>query len=352
MEFSPLQMALMRNATAVTPFDNSPGFGGYLAEAMAQQSQQNVQNAQVEAANYEMDKERRTQELLSRIDINDPNAIAELMKVAPEVGIKLMQQQRLVKQQQMAEEMMSGGIGAGGDIDTLDRNAAAAEMMGNEPLADYFARQADRAYDRDKEARKESTDLDKQRRGASISGFELVEGVVPTTSVVTDATSRSRALKTYGATRDRIKEILNQYGDNELFTPVQSAEIESAFADLRDLERELGNTGVLNVGELPFLEQKYAPFNPLKMGNRTVSRKDLIAKADSYFNQRENRLLGEMESFGYKPKEGAKAKANSAQEPQTGGDSNPLQQLMDMKSRGELTPEEEAELDGYLQGAI
>jgi hypothetical protein len=206
VEFSPLQMALMRNATAVTPFDQSPGFGGYLAEAMAQQSQQNVQRAQAESADYALNKERQMQDLLSRIDINDPNAIAELMKVAPEVGIKLMQQQRLVKQQQMAEEMMSGGMGAGGDIGALDRNAAAAGMMGNEPLADYFTRQAERAYDLEKEDRKLQQDIEKEAR------------TPPTESQANAANFATRMVK----------------ADQEILTPLEMAGVSTA-----DTEQQL-----------------------------------------------------------------------------------------------------------------
>jgi hypothetical protein len=94
MEYSPFQMALMRAGTGTRALGEDPGLGGYLAEEQVLASRRRVESAQAEATQYELEQEKKLQELLAQIDMSDPQAIQKIKQIEPELGYKLERQLR------------------------------------------------------------------------------------------------------------------------------------------------------------------------------------------------------------------------------------------------------------------
>lgn len=263
-----------------------------------------------------------------------PELIAEIAQYDVDTALKMKAMYDEQQKEARRMQMLQGAFGGDGmQADKIAGYAAATGDTSMLPLATFMQGQENRREDISREERRRAEDKaskrDEELRKAGLAGFKLEADVAPPTAVVTDASGKALALSGYNSSKQTIMDLLDKYGDKEVFTPAEANEIKQAFADIRDYERSLGNTGVLNVGELPFLEEKYAPFNPLEMANRTISVEKLKKKAEDYFGNRESRLLGELKSLGYK-KEGGKKKQSANVDLSTLSDAELEKMLMEL----------------------
>jgi len=147
MEYSPIALALLNQATDTRLPRDKPGMGATLSDMMLQQAQQQSTQADTDAKRYALNKERRTQEMLKGMDLSDPAAVEKLYRIDPALGIKLMQQQRMQQEQKIMQDALTGGLDTGGGAEKL---AALGARLGNPQLiqlAQFKQAQENRAQD-------------------------------------------------------------------------------------------------------------------------------------------------------------------------------------------------------------
>jgi hypothetical protein len=96
----------------------------------------------------------------------------------------------------------------------------------------------------------------------------------------------------------RYRNLVEQYGTEQLpgFLGGNKAQLQAAYGTARDAIRVLGNTGTLNIGELPFLEERLAPatnYLGALGGNMTGSA--IISQIDEnlrFLDEKEARIRG------------------------------------------------------------
>lgn len=299
-DFSPLQVAIMRAGTATTPWDNNPGLGGYLAEAQQQAAQQRYYDAQTRMNEYQLGEEQRIKDILSKVDINDPAAIAKIMQVEPELGLKLMQQQRLLREQQMMESLLSGGIGEMGD-------AGAYIMAGSENpilrgVGEMQLEEIKTQREIDKENRKAAKEAEKARKAATIPNFELQPDVVPSASDVSKAKQMLNDKQAFLSTLDEMERLFDKYGGvTETFNPTAAAEYRTKQKQIALAAKGLFELGALQAPDLELIDKMQ--IDPV--GRDAAYRIDPKAIKDSIGSLRgfvENKVSGRMSGLGYKEK--------------------------------------------------
>lgn len=300
-EFSPFQIALMRAGTARVPFGQDPGLGGYLAEAQQQAAQQRVYDAQARQANYELSQRERVQKALENIDLNDPNAVAEIMKIEPALGIKLMQQQRLQREQQMMENYLGGGGGVGADGIAPYIMAASdnplLKGLGAAGIADL-----ENQRKIDAENRKKAAEEEKMRKQATIPNFELQEGVIPATADVSKAKQMLSDKESFLKTVDEMEKLFDKHGGvTETFNPTAAAEYRAKQKQLSLAAKGLFELGALQAPDIALISEMQ--IDPV--GREAAYRIDPDAIKKSFGGIREfvnDKVGSRMNSLGYVPK--------------------------------------------------
>lgn len=96
----------------------------------------------------------------------------------------------------------------------------------------------------------------------------------------------------------RYRDLVSEYGTEQLpgIFGGNKAQLDAAYGTARDAIRVLGNTGTLNMGELPFLEQRMAPATNILGaigGNATGSQiLDQIDENMRFLDEKEARIRG------------------------------------------------------------
>lgn len=94
MEYSPIALALLNQATDTRLPRDKPGMGATLSDMMLQQAQQQSTQADADAKRYALNEERRTQEMLKGMDLSDPALPKKLLsRGEPILAAKVMQMQ-------------------------------------------------------------------------------------------------------------------------------------------------------------------------------------------------------------------------------------------------------------------
>lgn len=94
MEYSPIALALLNQATDTRLPRDKPGLGATLSDMMLQQARQQSTQADADAKRYALNEERRTQEMLKGMDLSDPALPKKLLsRGEPILAAKVMQMQ-------------------------------------------------------------------------------------------------------------------------------------------------------------------------------------------------------------------------------------------------------------------
>ena len=230
------------------------------------------------------------------LDNIDAETLAQLARSNPDAALQIIelkrkqqQQDRLLRNQEFMESLVSGG-GVG--------NANG--------MSPYILSQSDDPVFRgigeaQKAQLEEERKIAREKEKATLPGYRPVDGYTPTSAIVNSAAQMLQLKPGYDTAMQGIKKVLNKYGDKEVFTKLEEDEINQEFARLMNLERTVNNTGVLNVGEVPILEKNYATFNPLSLSNRFRSKDDMLNQAEKYINGRFGLIDSTIEGLGFKP---------------------------------------------------
>lgn len=304
MEYSPIALALLNQATDTRLPRDKPGLGATLSDMMLQQAKQQSTQADADAKRYALNEERRTQEMLKGMDLSDPAAVEKLYRIDPALGIKLMQQQRMQQQQKIMQDVLTGG--GGSDANKL---AELGAMSGNPQLmqlAQFKQAQENRAIDEQNriaaEERQTQKEQEKSTKQASIPGYDILPDVVIDPATARASRELNSAIPTYENAIKKIEKLIDKHGST-VGVGTDTNEVEQAMADLMNAERAVNNTGVLNVGEIPVLQQLYSTFDPRNPMNLGKSKEEMKAAALSYLADRKGLIQGKLKSIGYIPKE-------------------------------------------------
>lgn len=94
---------------------------------------------------------------------------------------------------------------------------------------------------------------------------------------------------------NRYRELVAQYGTEQMPGEAKS-QLQAAYGTARDAIRVLGNTGTLNVGELPFLEERMAPAaSTLGVFGGNATADQILAQIDEnarFLDEKEARIRG------------------------------------------------------------
>lgn len=146
-------------------------------------------------------------------------------------------------------------------------------------------------------ARDEQRDI----KRAQVPGLELIEGSVPDSATVRDARAAASSFKKLNSSLERLEGAIDKYGQ-QIIPGTEGYKVYSRhLADIRNAERTLANTGVLNVGEVPFLEEAYDAFNPTNITNvNPAQAKQMLS---DYRSARNQDFSTNLESLGYRAPE-------------------------------------------------
>lgn len=224
---------------------------------------------------------------------------------------KLVQDARTEQlRQKFLAERFGGGMQPIGSIDTssgfLERpiQESAQQQMGNktggyDPDFVYGAMFNDPAFiqlgaENMRMAREEQRDIKK----AQVPGLELLPNSIPDSTTVREARTASASFKKLNSALDRLDSAIGKYGQ-QIVPGTEGYKVYSKhLADIRNAERTLANTGVLNVGEVPFLEEAYDAFNPKNITNYDPQRAREMLK--EYRINRNQDFSTNLESMGYR----------------------------------------------------
>lgn len=182
-----------------------------------------------------------------------------------------------VPQQQMAAPQMGN----------IDPYFAAGAIMGDPALVQLGAENM-------RMAREEQRDIKK----AQVPGLELLPNSIPDSTTVREARTASASFKKLNSALDRLDSAIGKYGQ-QIVPGTEGYKVYSKhLADIRNAERTLANTGVLNVGEVPFLEEAYDAFNPKNITNYDPQRAREMLK--EYRINRNQDFSTNLESMGYR----------------------------------------------------
>ena len=318
--------------------------GNTLSDALKQGAVQasSYQKQQQEQADYQRMRQAEAvlPSLLPQIDMNKPNeSLAMMMQagvpldVAAKIINNLGDNVRLQKQQEMFASMFGGfatptnntptadpdgtapvddinapSPQAGQDVETNNgtmdlggnplKLMAAAVMSGNPQLMQMGKVFFDQAAEQKKVSREQDIKL-KER---TIPGLDLLPDQIPDTKAITDARAASSSSIKLNRSLDSLRKLIQENGGKVLPSNAKK-KMTSLLAEVRNAERALQNTGVLNVGEVPFLEETYDYFNPTKIDNFILQdSKTLLENLDNYKSRREVDFATNLESLGYRPK--------------------------------------------------
>ncbi len=289
--------------------------GNTLSDALKQGAVQasSYQKQQQEQADYQRMRQAEAvlPSLLPQIDMNKPNeSLAMMMQagvpldVAAKIINNLGDNARLQRQQEMLASLPifggggASGSGDGGDFSNAEQLMAAAVQSGNPQLMQMGTAFLNQANEQKKVLREQDIKL-KER---TIPGLELLSDQIPDTKAITDARAASSSSIKLNRSLDSLKKLIQENGGQVLPSNAKK-KMTSLLAEVRSSERNLQNTGVLNVGEVPFLEETYDYFNPTKIVNYVLrDSKTLIDNLNDYQRRRSGDFATNLESLGYKPK--------------------------------------------------
>lgn len=306
------------------PYDLQLGIAGAADMAYggnAVQQLQNLRQAQAQQEEYQAGKARAeaTKGILAQAG-SDPAKLKEAANAIMQTGDyetanKLLQiavaqekEARLQQQQQIMQDALAKNIlGKGGDADKL----ATLGVMSNSPqlmqLAQFKQAQENRAQDEANriaaEERQTQKEQNKATKQASIPGYDILSDVVIDPATARASRELNSAIPTYENAIKKITKLIDKYGST-VGAGTDVNEAEQAMADLMNAERAVNNTGVLNVGEIPVLQQLYSTFDPRNPMNLGKSKEEMKASALSYLADRKGLIQGKLQSIGYIPKQG------------------------------------------------
>lgn len=318
--------------------------GNTLSDALKQGAVQAsaYQKQQQEKADYERMRQAEAvlPSLLPQIDMNKPNeSLAVMMKagvpldVAAKVINNLGDNARLQRQQEMFASLFGGFATPTNNTPTADRggtapiddtNAPSPQAgqevetnngtmdIGNNPLKLMAAgilsgnpqlmQMGKVFFDQAAEQKKVNREQDIKLKERTIPGLELIPDQIPDTKAITDARAASSSSIRLNRALDSLRGLIQENGGKVLPSNAKK-KMTSLLAEVRNAERSLQNTGVLNVGEVPFLEETYDYFNPTKIDNFILQdSKTLLENLDNYKSRRANDFATNLESLGYRPK--------------------------------------------------
>jgi hypothetical protein len=233
-------------------------------------------------------------------------AIAPLAEADPilytELYNKIAKEQRLQQAEEMKAKILGAAFGGGGVGEIDPTTVAAAGAMSNDPqlmgLATFLQGQQNRTTDEANRIAAEERATAKERKKADIPGFEVDPEVTIDQTSARSARELVSAIPTYEGAIKKIKKLIDKHGSTTGYGQDTDA-VSQAFLDLLNAERGLNNTGVLNVGEIPTLEQVYKTFDPRNPWNLTKSKDELKESAEQYLADRKGLIEGKLRSIGY-----------------------------------------------------
>lgn len=192
--------------------------------------------------------------------------------------------------------------------------AGATQVPGLIAAAQAEKEQAKIEYDRAKELQDKQLEAEQNQKKSikeiSIPGLELIGETLPNPAAVNQAREQVAARDKYMRIVDRINSFYDDYGSDPQSAlgvgSIGSDKYKAAQAiisDLRNMERVVNETGVLNVGEVPFLEQSYAGFDPTNISNTGGDPAKLKEVAAKYLNNRLMQIDSNLKSKGYRPEQ-------------------------------------------------
>jgi hypothetical protein len=234
--------------------------------------------------------------------------------------------------QPMAQPQQQGG----GLMDRVSPEAKQAfgydMVLGGKPnpeilLKDVY-RQQDMKVAQDKLAKEQASEGDLKK----IGDYEFMGQGVPDKEVVKEVRAEAITQKRLDQSLDSLEKTIAEGGKSIVPGTPQYKKLKGILSDIRNAERKIGATGVLNVGELPFLEENYGAFDPTKFDNYLTSTPDqLLSELQDYKQRRRAGFDSAVEVYGYGRKN-APAKAASNLAPQD-LDNMSLEQLQQLRAQ-------------------
>lgn len=303
-----------------------------VSEMQQQQAQAQEARLKMQAYQQQAAKQQQLQAFLNSQEAQtiDPIYRGFLKNLPPDQAIDAIEQLRKSQKDSFLMKAAQGGFGQGyGTMQPVDGAPGAAPMgatpqaapnyagqlqqaqavkaltgLDNTPAIQYQIDQQKRAEDRalEQQRYKEKQDLQDQER--NIPGLERIPNVRPDSTTVRSAREAITAKKRLDSSLTGLKDLISTSGAQAVPGTPERKRMDELIADIRNAERQLANSGVLNVGELPFLEQSYASFNPTSWGNALFSNPDqLVANLEDYQVRRSADFATMLEPLGYKIKD-------------------------------------------------
>lgn len=251
--------------------------------------------------------------LLSNLDVNNANqALAKLTAAgvpfnqAANYINQAQDNARATQSRQQMQEILSS-IDDGDQSSNAKRLLMAGVASGNPQLIQAARFQQDMINRQEDVARNKQ----KRERETKIPGLELIEGTDPDNASINKARESIRMKESLDRSLTRLDKLIEKYGSQAIIPTEAQDKMNAELADIRNAERNLANTGVLNVGEIGFLEESYDAFNPTKIRASLRTSEQLRKNLQDYRNKRSIDFNDNLQSFGYKVKGIEKIKRNN-----------------------------------------
>jgi len=330
MELSPIALALLNGATDTRLPMNKSGIGGTLSNMMLQQAQTQNQQVSADAERYKLNEEQRTQQMLRGMDLTDPTLAQKLLAA----GEPALAAQVVKLQARPTATSTIGKIQADIDAGLIDPATGAAALKKATTIAPVFDpvsgnmiyaggngfaapqdagmqepiefpagvagnRRLEQDYIKDTQTTKIKETSD--RKKTAIPGYDILEDIVIDPATARASRELNSAIPTYENAIKKINDLIDKEGST-IGAGTDVNAVEGAMSDLMNAERAVNNTGVLNVGEIPILQQLYSTFDPRNPMNLSKSKEEMKAAALSYLADRKGLIQGKLKSIGYIPK--------------------------------------------------
>lgn len=246
------------------------------AEKAERASQRNIDNSlklmeimqkQAERGDKNM---KDTLEIFTKLGISDPQKISEMMSHFQEVGVT-------------------------GFPDMMSKGFQYAAQKGWKPTPSLKGLKE--SLEVQKMLREEGKEASYQKQMNKLGNYVLSSGLqAPDPQFAKEAREKATAQANLEKAVNDLRALVLEHGKEVWFGRVHNR-MKSILTDIRNAERAIGETGVLNVGEVPFLEEAYGGFDPTKAS--LLGKAEIIADLDDYFLRRSAAFDTAMGTMGY-----------------------------------------------------
>jgi len=293
---------LDQNLLGLLALTRTPGGQQVAQQALQQQASQLAQQQGIQQA-----------DILGQAGFPVLGQLATAGVGVPEIT-KLLEQRRIGENQAATRELIQqslGGIQGQPDITDIQQQEARGRALllspQTAPLGQSILRSVESQKVEQRRVAAETRGVEisekKIEKAAKIPGLELIPGQLPDPTSIRNARKAETTRKTLNRTLDRLKGLIREAGGTEFLPTNTKRKLKQEIAGVRNTIRELAGTGVLNIGEIPFLEEQFGSFDPTNPFNVTLSEDELISNLEQFRQGRNEDFSIQIQGLGFNVKE-------------------------------------------------